>query len=100
MYLKFFKPGIGLLRLIGFLEGISFLVLVFIAMPIKYIGNNPKPVQVFGQAHGFLFVLFVVYALIIGFKLKWNIKLLFQVIISSIIPFGTFYIDKKILSKI
>lgn len=97
---KFFKPGIGLLRLLGFLEGISFIVLVFIAMPIKYIGNNPEPVQVFGQAHGLLFVLFVVYALVVGIKLKWNIKLLFQVLISSIIPFGTFYIDKKILCKI
>ncbi len=97
---KFFTPGIGLLRLLGFLEGISFLILVFIAMPFKYIGNNPQPVQVFGQAHGLLFVAFVVYATYLGLKLKWKWVLLFQVIISSIVPFGTFYIDRKLLSKI
>ncbi len=96
---KFLTPGIGLLRLIGFLEGISFLVLVFIAMPIKYIGHNPTPVQIVGQAHGLLFVLFVVYTLIMSLKHKWKLVITLQVLASSIIPFGTFYIDKKILSK-
>lgn len=97
---KFLKPGIGLLRLLGFLEGISFILLVFIAMPIKYIGGNPQPVQVFGQAHGLLFVIFIVYTVFNGIKLKWTYNVIIQVLISSILPFGTFYIDKKILSKI
>jgi integral membrane protein len=96
---KFLIPGIGQLRLIGFLEGISFLVLVFIAMPIKYWGGNPVPVQIVGQAHGLLFVLFVVYAVIMSVKHKWKLGITLQVLASSIIPFGTFYIDKKILSK-
>jgi len=97
---KYFKPGIGLLRLIGFLEGVSFLILVFIAMPFKYLGNNPLPVQIVGQAHGMLFILFIIYSLIIGYQLKWKLQIQIQVIISSVIPFGTFYIDKKIFSKI
>ncbi len=97
---KYFKPGIGLLRLIGFLEGVSFLILVFIAMPFKYLGNNPLPVQIVGQAHGMLFILFIIYSLIIGCQLKWKLQIQIQVIISSVIPFGTFYIDKKIFSKI
>lgn len=97
---KYFKPGIGLLRLIGFLEGVSFLILVFIAMPFKYLGNNPLPVQIVGQAHGILFILFIIYSLIIGCQLKWKLQIQIQVIISSVIPFGTFYIDKKIFSKI
>jgi integral membrane protein len=97
---KYFKPGIGLLRLIGFLEGVSFLILVFIAMPFKYLGNNPLPVQIVGQAHGILFILFIIYSLIIGYQLKWKLQIQIQVIISSVIPFGTFYIDKKIFSKI
>ncbi len=97
---KYFKPGIGLLRLIGFLEGVSFLILVFIAMPFKYLGNNPLPVQIVGQAHGILFILFIIYSLIVGYQLKWKLQIQIQVIISSVIPFGTFYIDKKIFSKI
>jgi integral membrane protein len=95
----FFTPGISLLRLTGYLEGISFLVLVFIAMPIKYWGGNPVPVQIVGQAHGLLFVMFVVYAVIMSLKHKWKLGIILQVLASSIIPFGTFYIDKKILSK-
>lgn len=97
---KYLTHGVGLLRLIGFLEGISFLVLVFIAMPIKYIGQNPVPVQIIGQAHGLLFVVFVLYTIVISFKLKWDKLTSLKVLISSIIPFGTFYIDKTILSKI
>jgi integral membrane protein len=96
---KFLTPGIGLLRAIAFTEGMSFLLLVFIAMPIKYISGNPTPVKYLGQAHGLLFVLYVVYSLVIAYQKKWKMGITLQVLASSIIPFGTFYIDKKVLSK-
>ncbi len=98
---KFFKTSIGQLRLIAFVEGISFLILLFIAMPLKYIWGNPSMVRLVGQLHGILFVLFLVLTFVVANQQKWKLfGTTAKVLISSLIPFGTFYIDKKILSKI
>ena len=97
---NFFTTGIGRFRLISILEGISFLVLLGIAMPAKYMYENPFLIKPIGMTHGVLFLLFIVVALFYTVKLKWKFKTAFVVLISSILPFGTFYIDKIILSKI
>ena len=60
---KFFTTSIGRLRLYAFLEGISLLVLVFIAVPLKYAWQNPSLVKALGPVHGALFLLFVINAL-------------------------------------
>jgi integral membrane protein len=90
---------IKLFRSISFLEGVSLLILLFIAMPLKYIWENPYYVKVVGMAHGILFIAYVFLALIVKPKLKWNIITLVIVLFASVIPFGTFYIDKKYLSE-
>ncbi|CAI8432863.1 MAG: Uncharacterised protein [Flavobacterium sp. SCGC AAA160-P02] len=84
-------------RVVGFLEGISYLLLLFIAVPIKYWMNDPQYVKLLGMPHGLLFVLYIVFAFLIKFKMKWNIKTFSIVILASIVPFGTFYVDKKFL---
>lgn len=86
-------------RSISFLEGLSLLLLLFIAMPLKYIWGNPEYVRVIGMAHGLLFVAYVILAIMHKFELNWKIKTLGIVLIASIIPFGTFYVDKKYLKK-
>ena len=98
---KYFNSSIGFFRLIAFLEGISLLILVFIAMPIKYGLGDPTMVKLVGQAHGILFLLFVFYAFKVGAEQEWSFKTTtWKVLLSSFIPFGTFYIDKHILRKI
>lgn len=84
-------------RLVSFLEGTSYLLLLFIAVPIKYWMDDPQYVKLLGMPHGLLFVLYIVFAFLIKFEKKWNIKIFSIVILASIIPFGTFYIDKKFL---
>jgi len=86
-------------RIISVLEAISFLVLLLIAMPLKYIWEMPQMVQVVGMAHGVLFVLYVLGAFWMFYKLRWQIKTLFIVVICSILPFGPFYADKKYLPE-
>lgn len=89
-----------LFRLVAMAEGISFLLLVFIAMPIKWIpalGGNPMPVRYVGMAHGILFVLYVVLLIRCMVEYNWNIKKAAILFIASILPFGTFYADKKYL---
>ena len=84
-------------RIISILEGISFLVLLGIGMPLKYIAGIPEVVQTVGMAHGLLFILYVIGAFIMKQKLNWSIQTLLIVILCSILPFGPFYADRKYL---
>jgi integral membrane protein len=84
-------------RIVALLEGVSYILLLFIAVPIKYIQGNPEYVKLLGMPHGVLFVAYVVLAIVLGIELKWNMKTMFIVLIASILPFGTFYVDKKYL---
>jgi integral membrane protein len=93
---KYITTAIGRLRFIAFLEGLSLLLLLFVAMPFKYLLNEPSLVRMVGSAHGGLFILFVILALQIGLEYKWSIKTNILVFLSSFVPFGTFYADHKL----
>lgn len=86
-------------RVVAFLEGVSYILLLFIATPIKYISDNPEYVKMLGMPHGLLFMAYVVLAILIAGELKWDKKTLAIVLLAAIIPFGTFYIDTKYLNK-
>lgn len=97
---KYFTTTIGRLRLFGFLEGVSLLVLVFIAVPVKYLFQNPELVKSMGPIHGALFLLFVFNALRVGVEQQWKFtETTWKVLVACLIPFGTFFIDYKILRK-
>tara|TARA_Y100000385_G_scaffold199686_1_gene206813 strand:+ start:757 stop:1032 length:276 start_codon:yes stop_codon:yes gene_type:complete len=83
------------LRLISYLEGISYILLIFIAVPIKYYANDPYLVKLLGMPHGLLFVAFVILSLLNSKKYNWSFIKTVIILISSIIPFGTFYVDWK-----
>ncbi len=85
-------------KIIALLEGVSLLLLLFIAMPLKYIWEMPQMVQVVGMAHGILFLAYVAIAFMVYNELKWSLKTLAVVLIASVIPFGTFYVEKKYLT--
>lgn len=93
MALNFSKTPIGKLRLAGFIEGISYLVLLFIAMPLKYMANIPEAVKIVGWIHGALFIWFVIALLNVMATQKWKIIKSFFAFLSSLIPFGTFVLD-------
>lgn len=99
--LAFIQTKTGRLRLIGFLEGISLLLLLFVAVPLKYGFGHPEFSQIMGTVHGALFLLFIINTLSVGVEQQWNFRTTtWKVLLACIIPFGTFYIDQKILSKI
>ena len=97
---ELFKSHIGRLRIIAFMEGCSLLALVFIAMPVKYLLGIPEATQAIGLIHGILFIIFIVATLSISILYKWNVSRVLVVMASSVLPFGTFYVDRKILSKL
>lgn len=84
-------------RLIALLEGMSYILLLFIGVPLKYIGNNEILVKILGMPHGILFILYIIFALYQKKNMNWNIKDMLIIMMASIIPFGTFYVDKKYL---
>ena len=86
-------------RILSVLEGISFLLILFITMPLKYMFDNGAPNKVIGMAHGFLFLAYVVMAIMMKSYMKWNNKTVGIVLLCSIIPFGTFWMDKKYLQS-
>ncbi|MDT7832698.1 DUF3817 domain-containing protein [Flavobacteriaceae bacterium S356] len=87
----------NIFRIVSFLEGVSYLLLLFIATPIKYFGDDPTYVKMLGMPHGILFMLYVILAFMLRSEMKWNNKIFGIVLVASIIPFGTFYVDKKYL---
>jgi len=89
------KTSLGRLRVIGFLEGLSFLLLLGVAMPMKYIWGNPEPVRIVGMAHGVLFLSYLWATAHAMLDHKWTLKRSVLVAMASVVPFGTFYADVK-----
>ena len=87
-------------RLISFLEGVSYLLLLFIAVPIKYFHGDESYVKMLGMPHGILFIGYILLAILIQKQMKWNLKTMGIVTLASVIPFGTFYVDKKYLQSL
>ena len=90
---------LGRLRLTGIIEGLSFLVLLAIAMPLKYLAGKPEMVSIVGMAHGVLFVLYIGLSIIAKFQYPWTWRKMFLLWIASVVPFGTFYADYKLLRQ-
>ncbi|PCJ93221.1 MAG: hypothetical protein COA50_14410 [Flavobacteriaceae bacterium] len=84
-------------RVTAILEGISYLMLFGLGMPLKYWANIPEPNKWIGYSHGGLFIGYVILAVIICMEKKWGLKRFTILFIASLLPFGTFYIDKKYL---
>lgn len=92
------KTAIGRFRIIAFLEGCSYLLLGF-TMILKYKYLMPGPNYAVGMAHGLLFITYVVLLLQVFIIYKWSFMKAVAAFIASLVPFGTFYADKRIFRK-
>jgi integral membrane protein len=84
-------------RIVRYLEGISYLLLLGIGVPFKYIAENDSWVKALGMPHGMLFIAYIFLAIVIRSQKNWDTKTTAIVLLASVIPFGTFYVDKKYL---
>lgn len=94
-----FSTQVGRFRILAYAEGISFLVILFVTMPLKYMAEMPGPNKVFGLVHGMLFVLYVLALLQLKNELGWNAKKTLIAFVAAILPFGTFWADKKLFKQ-
>lgn len=86
-------------RIIAITEGISFLLLLGIAMPLKYFADMPMPVKITGWIHGLLFILYVLALLQAGIAYRWPLGKMTLLFIASLLPFGPFVADARVLKK-
>ena len=93
------NKSVDQLRWIGNVEGISFLVLLFIAMPLKYMFDFPMAVKVNGWVHGVLFVFYIAAVLRTAYLIKWDFMRVGIALVASLIPFATFVLDRRLKSN-
>lgn len=86
-------------RGIALLEGISYVLLLFVAMPLKYIWQMPAAVRAVGMAHGVLFVVYVLALLLAATERKWSVGKSAKLFIASLVPFGAFVADKWVMEE-
>ena len=84
-------------KITSLLEGLSYILLLFVGVPLKYMGNNDILVKSLGMPHGMLFMAYILIALLIRKRMNWDAPTTGIVLIASLLPFGTFYVNKKYL---
>jgi integral membrane protein len=97
-FFNLFKSELGRLRIIAFIEGTSFLAILFVTMPLKYWYGLGQPNKVIGLLHGIFFGLYLLSAFQAKIAENWGSKKFFIVLAASIIPFGTFWLERKHLN--
>lgn len=90
------SPTYQRLRWAGLAEGTSFLVLLGIAMPLKYLAGKPEAVRVVGSLHGLLFVVYVLMVALAARKFRWGITTVSMALAAAVFPFGPFWFDAKL----
>lgn len=90
---------LNIFRIVAFLEGLSYILLLFVATPLKYLKGIERYVEMLGMPHGMLFLAYLILAYLIKEQMNWSIKTFLIVCAASIIPFGTFYIEWKYLRE-
>ena len=89
---------LSIFRIIALLEGVSYILLLFIATPIKYMADDPTYVRMLGMPHGLLFIAYIAIAVLLKPEQQWNKRTFLVILAASLIPIGTFYVDKKFLA--
>jgi integral membrane protein len=90
------RTALGRVRLVGIIEGLSFLVLLLIAMPLKYWADIPEAVMIVGSLHGALFVLYLLAILNVWIVDRWRFGLVVLAGAASFVPGGPFLLDRKL----
>lgn len=94
-----FRTELGRFRLVSLLEGVSFLVLLGIAMPLKYAAGLPEAVRYVGWAHGVLFVLFLLALFEVASARSWPLARIAGAFVAAVVPFGAFVLERKLRAE-
>lgn len=85
-------------RVLAYVTGTGLVLLVCVAMPLKYFGDNPEPTTVIGQVHGFLFAVYALCTLLLAYVRRWSIRKAVLVVLAGTVPFVTFYAERRVVA--
>ncbi len=88
--------AVNRLRVVGLLEGVSFLVLLGVAMPLKYLAGIPEMVRIVGWTHGLLFMAFLAAVADVARRMCWSYEQVAGAVAAALLPFGTFVLDRRL----
>ena len=91
---------LSIFRIVAFLERLSYILLLFVGVPLKYLGNDVTLVKLLGMPHGFLFMDYIPFIIILRFDTPWFKKHFILIALASVIPFGTFVVEHKLRKTI
>ena len=96
------KQGAALLRYraMAYVTGTLLVLLVFVAVPLKYWAGHPGPTSVLGAAHGFVFIVYLIAAFDLGLRRRWDLVRFGLVLVGGLIPFLAFYMERRITGEI
>jgi integral membrane protein len=89
-----------LFRAVSLIEGISWLLLLFVAMPLKYGLGEPMAVKILGRVHGGLFVLFLITLALAATEHEWKFGKIARAFVASLVPFGAFWLERKLRAEL
>lgn len=87
---------LSIFKKVAIAEGVSYLALLLIAMPLKYFAGMPLAVKYTGWAHGLLFVLYVIFVIMCAMEYKWKLGKIILVFLASLLPFAPFIVEKRL----
>jgi integral membrane protein len=90
------ETDLGRFRIMGFFEGLSLIILLFIAMPLKYLAGIPEVVTIVGSLHGILFVAYFLLCVYTTYKIRWSYLWFISAVVAAFIPFGNLILDRRI----
>jgi integral membrane protein len=82
----------------AYVTGVGLIALVCVAMPLKYFADNPEPTTLIGQLHGFLFMIYAVLVLLLGYARGWRLVKILLVLVAGTIPFATFVAERRVVA--
>ena len=98
-FLPLLKSSLGRLRLLAFVEGVSYLVLLGVAVLLKYLAGEPALVRPVGMLHGGLFVAYALVLVQVAVELSWPLGTVLRAFVAAVVPFGTFWADRKLFRR-
>ena len=93
---RLLRYRLGQFRLISLAEGVSYILLLGLAMPFKYVLGEPLLVRIFGSIHGFLFIIFVIALARVAFGVPWRFSRVALAFTASLVPLGAFFLEPSL----
>ena len=87
-------------RVLAYVVGVGLLLLVLVAMPLKYLADRPTLVEVIGPLHGFLYMVYLVTAVDLAFRARWSPVRTVLVMLAGTVPFVSFVAERRVTAEV